>query len=401
MGEPRQLVPLGEVLIKSSETTPIHPDRTYSEVTVRMWGNGVVLRRVATGAEIAAHRRAVVHAGEFILSRIDARNGAFGIVPASLDGAVVSNDFPSFGAVEGRLATSYLGWLSKTAGFVDLCRRASEGTTNRVRLKEALFLRMPIPLPPIDEQRRIVARVEAIAAQVGEAQRLRRAAEEEVALAHTRTVDSLLKGGQWPRRSLKTLLREPSRNGLSAHPSPSPPGHQILRISAATSRPDARVDENDVRYLDIDEWEAAKYRLTAGDLLACRFNGNLRFVGRFALYEGQTGQAQVYPDKLIRFRVDELRVCPRFVTYAMNCGRGRRLIEDLCATTAGNIGISAGRLQEVSLPLPPLSEQERIVEEIEHIEASLYGVGRTQEQTKREIEALLPAVLDRAFKGEL
>ncbi len=180
MGDVWPLVALGEVLTKRSETIALLPSETYREVTVRMWGKGVVLRRHATGAEIAADRRAVVREGQFILSRIDARNGAFGIVPADLDGAVVSNDFPSFEPVASRLAVSFLSWLSKTAGFVDLCRSASEGTTNRVRLKEDLFLRMAIALPPLDEQRRIVTRVEAIAAKVQEAQRLRQAAIVEV-----------------------------------------------------------------------------------------------------------------------------------------------------------------------------------------------------------------------------
>src|SRR5713226_5240467 len=90
------LVPLGEILTKSEEWTSIKPDELYREVTVRLWGKGVVLRREVAGAEIAADRRLVVRAQQFILSRIDARNGAFGLVPDSLDGAVVSNDFPVF-----------------------------------------------------------------------------------------------------------------------------------------------------------------------------------------------------------------------------------------------------------------------------------------------------------------
>jgi type I restriction enzyme S subunit len=246
-----------------------------------------------------------------------------------------------------------------------------------------------------------VARVEAIAAKVEEAQRLRREAEEETDVAHRHAVDTLLEDERWPRRTLRSILREPSRNGLSARPSAAPPGYPILRISAATSRSDARVDESDVRYLEIDEREAAKYLLSKGDLLACRFNGNLRFVGRFALYCGESGQEQVYPDKLIRFRLDESIANPRFVTYAMNSDPGRRLIEALCATTAGNIGISAARLQEVTLPLPPLPDQVRIVSEIGRLEEALKRIRHTQQEASLELDALLPSVLDRAFRGEL
>src|SRR5438094_6665537 len=88
-------VPLGEVLTKSEDWTDINPTDTYREITVRLWGKGVTLRREASGAEIASPRRLVAKAGQFILSRIDARNGALGLVPDSLDGAVVSNDWTS------------------------------------------------------------------------------------------------------------------------------------------------------------------------------------------------------------------------------------------------------------------------------------------------------------------
>ncbi|MBA2245973.1 MAG: restriction endonuclease subunit S, partial [Gemmatimonadetes bacterium] len=87
-------VPLSEVLKRSDEWIEIRPEERYREVTVRLWGNGVVLRREVSGAEIAASRRLMVRAGQFILSRIDARNGALGLVPEALHGAVVSNDFP-------------------------------------------------------------------------------------------------------------------------------------------------------------------------------------------------------------------------------------------------------------------------------------------------------------------
>ena len=80
------LVPLGDVLCKSEDWIPLTPDTIYQEVTVRLWGKGVNLRRNVAGAEIASAQRLRVRAGQFILSRIDARNGATGIVPDVLDG---------------------------------------------------------------------------------------------------------------------------------------------------------------------------------------------------------------------------------------------------------------------------------------------------------------------------
>src|SRR5690606_20320909 len=62
---------LGDLLVKNDRMTAIVADTEYREVTIRLWGKGVVERRTTTGSEIAAARRSVVKAGQFILSRID------------------------------------------------------------------------------------------------------------------------------------------------------------------------------------------------------------------------------------------------------------------------------------------------------------------------------------------
>jgi type I restriction enzyme, S subunit len=174
-----QKVRLADILTRSEEWIDIWPDKQYRQVTVRLWGKGVVLRDEVSGAEIAADRRFVIRQQQFVLSRIDARNGAFGIVPDSLDGAVVSSDFPVFAVDQSQILPKFLDWMSKTHDFVDLCKAASEGTTNRVRLKEKRFLAAEISLPPLEEQRRIIARIEELAARIEEARGLRREAEKE------------------------------------------------------------------------------------------------------------------------------------------------------------------------------------------------------------------------------
>ena len=100
----------------------------------------------------------VARSRQFVLSRIDARNGALGLVPDSLDAAVVSSDFPVFNMNEDRLVPEFLGLYAKRRSFAEEARRVSEGTTNRVRLKEDGFYRLTIPLPPLPEQKRIVAK---------------------------------------------------------------------------------------------------------------------------------------------------------------------------------------------------------------------------------------------------
>ena len=118
-------------------------------------------------------------------------------MPEELDGAVVTNDFPLFDFDYSRLEPNYLKWLGRTHDFVQLCLRASEGTTNRVRLSEQRFLALAIPHPPIAEQRRAVSIIEQLHTKIIEAAALRQGAASEI--------DTLIANQElvlWPPTSL-------------------------------------------------------------------------------------------------------------------------------------------------------------------------------------------------------
>lgn len=156
-------VALGELLRRSDESAAIDPAAEYHEVTIKLWGKGVVSRGKIRGSDVVSVRR-VVRPNQLILSKIDARNGAIGLIPQELDGAIVSNDFPSFEFRDpDRCDAAFMGWLVRSAPFVELCKAASEGTTNRVRIKEDRFLDQPVALPPLPEQQALVTRLDTLA----------------------------------------------------------------------------------------------------------------------------------------------------------------------------------------------------------------------------------------------
>lgn len=154
---------IGELLTRVKDDIQIDDLTTYSRITIRMAGNGVLLRDRVVGAEIGTKRQFIARTGQFVLSKIDARNGAFGILPKQCDNAIVTGNFWVFDVDETQLDRSFFNYLSKSPVFVAACVAASDGTTNRRYLQENTFLEMAVPLPPLAEQQAIVARLDSLA----------------------------------------------------------------------------------------------------------------------------------------------------------------------------------------------------------------------------------------------
>jgi type I restriction enzyme, S subunit len=149
-------VRVGDFLIRVKDLVPITKNEEYSLVTIKLYHRGVQLRKKVKGSEIQADKMSRVKSGQFILSGIDARNGAFGIVPPELDGAVVTNDFWHFEIDKTIISNEYFLWLTSTPYFDDICNKASDGTTNRIRLQADRFYSQELLLPKIQDQHKVV-----------------------------------------------------------------------------------------------------------------------------------------------------------------------------------------------------------------------------------------------------
>lgn len=145
-------VKIGDFLKRIKRPIRLEKNEEYMLVTVKMHHKGVVLREKKLGKNIGSNMY-VVRAGDFILSGIDARNGAFGIVPNELDGAIVTNDFWYFEIDDDVIDKHFFLELTSTAWFDDICKKGSDGTTQRIRLQKDKFYNQEISLPSIDNQK--------------------------------------------------------------------------------------------------------------------------------------------------------------------------------------------------------------------------------------------------------
>lgn len=144
-------VKLGEILVRRRDPIKVLPNVDYKLVTIKLNHKGVTLRSVVKGINIKSSM-SKIRAGDFILSGIDARNGAFGIVPDYLDQAIVTNDFWCLDPDENKLDKNFLLFLTTTNFFDNICKQSSDGTTQRIRLQKDKFFNYELFLPSIDEQ---------------------------------------------------------------------------------------------------------------------------------------------------------------------------------------------------------------------------------------------------------
>lgn len=151
------LVRIGEFLKRNKTGINIDNEVYYKRATIKVRNGGVFLRDNEIGSKIGTKNQFIINSGQFLLSKIDARNGAFGVVPAELDGGIITGNFWTFDVDYSKVNPYYLSLVVTTAEFIQFCEQASNGTTNRHYLQEPLFLDIKIPLPSLEEQNALVS----------------------------------------------------------------------------------------------------------------------------------------------------------------------------------------------------------------------------------------------------
>lgn len=179
MGWP--VVALGEVVWLDLDTITVDPTESYETVGVYSFGRGLFDRRPVLGSESSYKKFNKLGAEHFVLSLLFGWEGALSSVAERFVGKYVSPYFPTFRCDPKRLDVKYLDWFTKRPSVWEALKAQSSGLGDRRRtLKPEHLLNISISLPPLDEQHRIVARLDRVAGLVEEAQSLRQEIDREM-----------------------------------------------------------------------------------------------------------------------------------------------------------------------------------------------------------------------------
>lgn len=146
------LVRIGSFLKRNKTPILIKNGKEYKRVTIKTNNGGVYLRDIEKGDKIGTKKQFIIKEGQFIVSKIDARNGAFGVVTNEVDNAIITGNFWTFDVDYDLINPHYLSLITTTPEFIRFCEKSSTGTTNRHYLQQDLFLEVEIPLPPLNEE---------------------------------------------------------------------------------------------------------------------------------------------------------------------------------------------------------------------------------------------------------
>lgn len=271
-----------------------------------------------------------------------------------------------------------------------------------------LYWNMLIPLPPSNEQKRIVEKLDKMMRIVDDV----KARLDKIPTALKRARQSILNQAitgeltkdwreknnikdTWKETSLKSIVLT-YKNGLSKRSGKEGKATVVLRLADFCNH---KIIKDNIREIKITDNEAKQYRLDYNDILIIRVNGSEDIVGRFILYD--LNENWIYCDHLIRLKYDKTKIEPYYLFYYAQTNVVREYIKANVVSSAGQNTINQKTLDNMPLLLPSIDEQAEIVRRVKLAFEKLDKIELRYQKTKEYSDKLTQSILNKAFRGEL
>jgi len=386
-------VKLGEVLRHRKEFFEIDDTAEYKRCRVQLHVKGIVLRDVVFGADIKTKQQQECRAGEFLVAEIDAKVGGFGIVPTELDGAIVSSHYFLFAIDEQKLDVVFSSFSLRTPAFRE--QVTAQGSTNYAAIRPSHVLGYALPLPPLAEQRRIVAKIELLAGKIEEARKTKDAALRATDAFSPSALGAFFRKAsrQVPVVELQSVTSQLT-DGPHVTPQYVEDGVPFVTVQNMVT---GRLDFGNLKYISADDHAefSRRCRPERGDVLYSKdgaTRGHPCFVDTDREFSFFVSVALIKP---IHGELDG-----RYLCYVLRSSWIRdRMLEKSRGDMIPHIVLR--EIRRFPIPLPDIAEQRRIVAYLDNLQAKVDQLKALQAQTAAELDALLPSILDKAFRGEL
>lgn len=295
---------------------------------------------------------------------------------------------------EGSLHPKLLAWYANETARSWFEQNASQ-SVNLASISLSTIKRLPLPLPPREEQERIIAALEDHLSRLDVAEALIGRVEMRSRLLASRVRDTHAERLKYTVRPLLSLLSEPLANGRSVPTDKQ--GFPVLRLTAIQNGRLELAERKGGRW---SEAEATPFKVQEGDFFVSRGNGSLRLVGRGALLEEEPDPV-AFPDTMIRIRLDRRQMLPYFLRLMWDSRQVRSQIEGAARTTAGIYKINQKIIESILVPAPDVAEQEQVASELEQTLAAAARAISFARQVQLRAVRLRRSLMAEAFAGRL
>jgi type I restriction enzyme S subunit len=388
-------VPFGEFARPVARPVKVQPGVLYRTLGVKWWGEGAYERATMDGSTIRTETLSIVKTGDLIFNKIWVRHGSSGVIPPEMDGCVASGEFPTFELDNGRIDHRWLLYLFKTAWFWEQCNLRSQGTSGKNRIKPGEYLQIAIPLPPLAEQQRIVARIEALARRVEEARGLRREAVEVAEALERSLLDGCYRelSTEWGITPLGSACQTIT-DGDHITPKFSESGTKFIFVGNVSS---GFLHFRNCKYVTAEYYASVRpqRKPKIGDILYSAVGATLgvpAIVDKSDDFCFQRHVAIIKPD---RNKLDS-----KFLWHIL---RTAIIYTWAWSKTTGSAQptVPLNAIREFPVVVPPLAKQRNTVAYLDGLQAKVDDLRRLQAESQAELDALMPSVLAQAFAGEL
>lgn len=376
---------LGTAIKRRKDQMVVENDKKYKRITIKTNCGGVVVRDEVLGEEIKTKNQYYVKAGQLAVSKIDARNGAFGIVPPEADGAIITGNFWVYDVNPTVANVDYLILILSSNVFVQAWQDCSNGSGNRLYLQEEKFLNYKIPMPSILTQKAIMGDyanlVNESAKKEQEIAQLEKSIDEYfLNILGVRVEDIQKNNGSLIRQINYSFLSRwdvwsQTTQYISSKYSFSKFGSVVKGKPIYGANCKGIKKKSDVRYIRItdinedgslnDDFVSAevvdeKYFLEENDFLIAR-SGNT--VGKTFLYKPNMGKC-IFAGYLVKYILNPQVVIPEYILYYTKSSLFRSWIRNN-QRIFGQPNINGQEYLNADIIVPELEVQKEIVKTVE------------------------------------
>ncbi|MFH0801786.1 MAG: restriction endonuclease subunit S [bacterium] len=394
MYESWPLTPLGEILIERQETPdPLALEtgeiRIVSKIT---FDKGQLEFRINGKTKT---KMILIRPGDLVLSGINAAKGAIAIYPdEEKKPASATIHYGTYEVKKNKADKNFFWWLLRSNTFQEILSENLPGGI-KTELKAKRLLPIKIPLPPLSEQRRIVAKIERLAAKIEEAKRLRTILNGRSSSLRNSVVEKLCFNSTYKVIKFGDALHS-ATNGIYKPPEFWGSGLPCIRMYNIEG---PEMNTKEIQHLEVTDEELKKYGCTEGDLVFNRVN-SAELVGKTGLITAAFPMC-TFESKNMRIRVDKSKIVPAYAAIVLNSTPVKRYYREQLKQQCGMATLNQQHVKSIPFPLPSIDQQFGVIEIFDSLHEKVSSMKALQAKTETELNALLPCIIDKAFKGEL